>query len=171
MGSRQPQDERGQEAKRGEPVPAIEIAVPEIGKEAAETRQPAPQQQPPGPRLSLPQRPGGKPAIEQPDRDECPAEGDAIMNHEMDDAAAVNRAELFGRQPQEMHIVRQKLPGRREVQGKHTGENQTQADQEEPEPPLAKEAGAMPPPIEGRARHHRRALANVIEGADGLSGG
>jgi hypothetical protein len=58
----------------------------------------------------------------------------------VDDPAAVQRAELVGRHPEEPLVVREEVPGRRKEQGKPAGEDERQACHAEQRPAVADEA-------------------------------
>jgi hypothetical protein len=105
-------EEHRQQHERGRAVPRVEIAVADVGQEAEEARAAARRQRPPRPRLPPLQRHLGKPEVHHRDGDQHAAELDAVVDHEVDDAAPVQRAELLRGHAEERHVLRQELPGR-----------------------------------------------------------
>src|SRR5688500_15221063 len=91
----QPDEKAGEQNESCQAMPGIEVTVAEIGEEAAEAGDSAGEQCPPCPGLVLEQRKLGEPEIEDGDGDEGAAEADAVVKHEMDDAAFIDRAKIL----------------------------------------------------------------------------
>src|SRR6185369_11112707 len=94
-------------------VPGIEIAVAEVGEETEEAAASADHERPPCPRPALAQRKLREPEIHDPGGDHYAAERDAVMHHEVEDAAALHVAELVRRHAEKGDVLRKKPAARR----------------------------------------------------------
>ena len=104
--------ENRRENERGHPMPRVEISVAEVCEKTEKSGDATDGDRPPRPRLAPPKRKFGEPQIHRSDRDEHTGERDAIVNHEMHDATAVQRAELLRRHAEVCGVVRKKVAGR-----------------------------------------------------------
>ncbi len=113
-----PMMNKGSSSSGADAVPGVEITVTQVGEETAKPGNAAQDKEPPGPRLTLTQGKFRQPHVKRANRDERPAKGDSIVEHEMDHAAIVDAAELFRGNSQKLHVVWQELL----VDGKEQGE-------------------------------------------------
>src|SRR5579859_1115866 len=109
VGPNQSGNEAWKQAKSGNAVPGIEVAVGEIGEECPETEYPGQEEKPPGPRLPLLQGKLGQPEVEHTDGDQCSPKGNPIVDHEVNHAATVMGAQFFRGHAKELLVVRQEL--------------------------------------------------------------
>ena len=116
-------EQRGQEGGP-DPVPAVQVAVAEIGEKAREAEGAADQDGPPRPRGSRRERHRGQPEVENRNRDQDPAEGHPIVEHERHHAAVADRAELVGCHAEERDVVGQELAAHGEEDREGAGEEQ-----------------------------------------------
>src|ERR1043166_2432423 len=77
-----------------------------------EPRDAADRERPPRPPFAPPQRKLGQPEIDGADRDQHAAERDAVVHHEVDDPAPMQRAELLRRHAEECRVVGEEVAGR-----------------------------------------------------------
>jgi len=82
-------DEHRQQSQRRRAMPRIEVPVPKIGEKTEKAGQATQRQRPPCPGFSSAQRKQRQPHIQNANGDQDPAEGNTIVNHEVQEAAAL----------------------------------------------------------------------------------
>jgi len=90
-------------------MPSVEVTVAEVGEKTTESDDATHQERPPRPSFPLFQRKGRQPEVKHSNPDQGSGETDAIMKHEVDDAAFIDAAQILGRHLQEVRIVRQEM--------------------------------------------------------------
>ena len=100
------------------PCQSVEVAIAQVREEAAEADRPGHDEEPPGPGLPLPKRERRQPQVQQADGYQRAAEGNPVVDHEVDDAAAIQGTQLASGDAQEQLVVRQELARCCQEQGK-----------------------------------------------------
>ena len=90
-------------------MPAIQIAITKIAKKTPKAGDSANHEEPPRPGFTLAQRKLRQPDVKRTDGDQRAAEGNPIMKHEVDNAAALDPAKLFGGHAEKLYVVRKKV--------------------------------------------------------------
>jgi hypothetical protein len=78
------------------------------------------------------------------------------MKHEMDDAALLDGAQLFGCDAEELNVVREELSGRREKQREAAGKYQRESSENQEGTPIAHEGLQQTSVISNRLLHRER---------------
>src|SRR5579862_72411 len=110
-------------------MPGVQIAVAEIRQEAEEAGPAAQRKEPPSPGFPGFQREGSQPKVKDPRRNQRSAESHPVVEHEMDDAASLKRAQLLGGHPQELDVVREEMSAQGEEERESAREEEPQSAQ------------------------------------------
>jgi hypothetical protein len=94
--AQQADDEDRQQQHGPKAMPGVQVAVAEVGQEAGEPGGAADRKQPPGPGLPLAEREQHQVGVQDANREQRTAERGPVVDHELHDPAARDRAQVGG---------------------------------------------------------------------------